>query len=82
MNKLYNVQDLTFDGDVMVLTVDGECHHVAVKDASDRLFQASDIDRGLYKIAPSGYGIHWITLDEDLSIQGLLKIATIEEKVA
>ncbi len=82
MNKLYNVQDLTFDGDVMVLTVDGECYHVAVKDASDRLFQASDIDRGLYKIAPSGYGIHWITLDEDLSIQGLLKIATIEEKVA
>jgi len=82
MNKLYNVQDLTFDGDVMVLTVDGECYHITFKDASDRLFQASDIDRRLYKIAPSGYGIHWITLDEDLSIQGLLKIATIEEKVA
>jgi len=82
MNKLYDVQDLTFDGDVMVLTVDGECYYVAVKDASDRLFQASDIDRRLYKIAPSGYGIHWITLDEDLSIQGLLKIATVEEKVA
>ncbi|MCY7406611.1 MAG: DUF2442 domain-containing protein [Alkalinema sp. CAN_BIN05] len=81
MNKLYDVQDINFNDDVMLLTVNGECYHVAVKDASDRLFQASDIDRRLYKIAPSGYGIHWITLDEDLSIQGLLKIATIEEKV-
>ncbi|MBW4662230.1 MAG: DUF2442 domain-containing protein [Drouetiella hepatica Uher 2000/2452] len=25
----------------------------------------------------SGYGIHWLTLDEDLSINGLLKLAAI-----
>ena len=82
MNKLYDIQDINFNDDVMLLTINGECYHIAIKEASDRLFQASDIDRRLYKIAPSGYGIHWITLDEDLSIQGLLKIATIEEKVA
>jgi hypothetical protein len=81
MTKLYNVQDVIFKDDVMILSVNGDCYHIAIKDASDRLFQASDIDRGLYKVAPSGYGIHWITLDEDLSIQGLLQIATIQEKV-
>ena len=82
MNKLYDVQNLTFTTDVMVLIVDGVCYHIPIKEVSDRLFHASEIDRMLYKIAPSGYGIHWITLDEDLSIQGLLQIATIQEKVA
>ncbi len=82
MNKLYDVQNLTFAADVMVLIIDGACYHIPIKEASDRLFHASEIERQLYKIAPSGYGIHWITLDEDLSIQGLLKIATIQEKVA
>jgi len=40
-----------------------------------RLAKASEVDRKIYRIAPSGYGIHWLTLDEDLSIQGLLKLA-------
>ncbi|MBX7175313.1 MAG: DUF2442 domain-containing protein [Saprospiraceae bacterium] len=31
---------------------------------------ASDADRRDYQLSPSGYGIHWPKLDEDLSING------------
>jgi Protein of unknown function (DUF2442) len=82
MNKLYDVQSLSFESDVMVLVVDGTCYQIPLERASNRLLQASELDRNLYKVAPSGYGIHWITLDEDLSIQGLLKVAIVPQKVA
>jgi len=47
-----------------------------------RLAQASERDRQLYRIAPSGYGIHWMALDEDLSIQGLLTIAIAQSQAS
>ena len=40
---------------------------------SKKLLNASDIERMLYKISPSGYGIHWPLIDEDLSIQALIQ---------
>ena len=30
--------------------------------------------KNLFEISPSGYGIHWPLLDEDLSIDGLLGV--------
>ncbi|MGL4501474.1 MAG: DUF2442 domain-containing protein [Planktothrix sp.] len=39
------------------------------------LTSAQDIERKTYRISPSGYEIHWTILDEDLSINGLLKLA-------
>jgi Protein of unknown function (DUF2442) len=82
MNKLYDVQSLMFESHLMILVVDDIEYRIPLEEASDRLLQASELDRNLYKVAPSGYGIHWITLDEDLSIQGLLKKAIIPQKVA
>jgi Protein of unknown function (DUF2442) len=75
MNKQHNIQSIDFKDDLMLLVVDGQTYQIPILDASPRLAQASASDRQLYRIAPSGYGIHWITLDEDLSINGLLKIA-------
>jgi hypothetical protein len=43
-------------------------------DVSEKLAKATDKERLDYKISPSGYGIHWIQLDEDLSINGLLRL--------
>lgn len=82
MNKLYDVQSLRFESDLMVLVVDNIQYRIPLDQTSDRLLQASELDRNLYKIAPSGYGIHWITLDEDLSIQGLLKKALVPQEIA
>lgn len=74
MRTLHQVDRLGFDGDIMVLLVDGAEHRVPLSEVSPKLLAASQAEREKYEISPSGYGIHWPALDEDLSIDGLLGI--------
>lgn len=37
-----------------------------------RLRDASDADRRNWRLTGRGYGMHWPTLDEDISVAGLL----------
>ena len=37
------------------------------------LLHASPSDRARWSLSAGGYGIHWPTLDEDLSAEGLLR---------
>jgi hypothetical protein len=39
---------------------------------SDRLARASVIERNRAVLSPSGYGIHWPLIDEDLAVGPLL----------
>lgn len=41
-----------------------------------RLRDASDDDRGRWRLIGRGVGIHWDALDEDLSVRGLLEGAS------
>ncbi|MBK5274955.1 MAG: DUF2442 domain-containing protein [Desulfuromonadales bacterium] len=75
MNRHHDVQRVTFTKDEMELTVDGATHRFDLKAVSLRLFQAAQTERERYEISPSGYGIHWPLIDEDLSIDGLLGIS-------
>jgi len=75
MDKIYNISDIQFDHDYLIIKVDNSILKVRISDASNKLAKASDFDRNDYKVSPSGYGIHWNRLDEDLSINGLLKLA-------
>jgi len=38
-----------------------------------RLLHASQKDRDHWEVSGAGFGIHWPTIDEDLSIEGLLR---------
>ena len=38
-----------------------------------RLLHASQKDRDDWQVAGRGFGIHWPTIDEDLSVDGLLR---------
>ena len=38
-----------------------------------RLLQATSDQRTNWKIAGAGFGIHWPDVDEDISVQGLLR---------
>jgi hypothetical protein len=40
---------------------------------SERLAHASALERGQAELSPSGYGIHWRLLDEDLAVGPLLQ---------
>ena len=82
MSKQHEVESLDFDGDWMTLRVDGQVYRLPLAQVSDRLANASDGDRKIYRIAPSGYSIHWTTLDEDLSINGLLKLAAVRSQAS
>ncbi len=75
MNKYHEVEDIEFSKKKLCLTIDGERKEFDIHEISPRLFHANTIQRSTYKISPSGYGIHWPLIDEDLSIDGLLKFS-------
>jgi len=74
MNKYHDIQKILFRDDAMLLTVDGQEHSFPLTSLPKRLRNASQQERETFEISPSGDGIHWPLLDEDLSIDGLLGI--------
>jgi hypothetical protein len=42
---------------------------------SERLARASPLERSRAELSPSGYGIHWPLIDEDLAVGPLLRAA-------
>jgi hypothetical protein len=73
MEKVYNKIDVRFENDYLILLVDNQLIKLKLADISNKLAHATDRERNSYSITPSCYGIHWNLLDEDLSINGLLK---------
>ena len=71
--KSLQVKEVNFKGDEMYLLTDEKKYIFDLNIISKKLLNASDIERMLYKISPSGYGIHWPLIDEDLSIQALIQ---------
>lgn len=74
MGKVHELGGLSFDADQMLINIDGKDHIFALKDISPRLLKASQVERDTFEVSPSGYGIHWPMVDEDLSVDGLLGI--------
>lgn len=72
----HRVENIDFKDDFILLKVDGRKYSVNLKSQSRKLIQASDDERRNYIISPSGYGIHWPAIDEDLSVDGLIKAAS------
>ena len=57
------------------MSVDGQEYRLPLSAVSSFLAGGSDAERRIYRISPSGYGVRWPVIDEDLSIDGLLKLA-------
>ena len=70
MNKIHRVESITLSGTVMFLRVDGGDYKIDIAKHSKRLANASQNQIKNFEVSPSGYGIHWPDLDEDLSIDG------------
>ncbi|NLG17317.1 MAG: DUF2442 domain-containing protein [Fibrobacter sp.] len=78
MKKYHSITDVRFEGDTLILTIDGEMVRFPVSQISSVLHNASDTERNDFEISPSGYGIHWPQLDEDLSADGLIRMCHID----
>ena len=74
MKKYHEISNLKFENGFLVITIDGEAKKFPLREISPILEKASEEERNNFEISPSGYGIHWPLLDEDISIDGLLGI--------
>ena len=83
MKKYHNIEKISFRGENLILKVDGKNYSFKISEISEKLTKASKVEREKYEISPSGYGIHWPLIDEDLSIDGLLgvKYKPVNKKV-
>lgn len=65
--------EITFVEDQMIISRNGVKVILDVREVSTRLLEASEEERINYKTSPSGYGIHWPLIDEDISVNELVK---------
>ena len=72
MDKYHHVKGLRFTKKHLIIEIDGEEKSFHLNEISKALKNASDVVKTTYTISPSGYGIHWPLIDEDISIDGLL----------
>ncbi len=75
MKKYHIVKNVRVLNGVLALSIDGAPVQVSLRKLSARLAKASFADVNVFMVSPSGYGIRWPRLDEDISIDGLLGIS-------
>ncbi|MBI4801519.1 MAG: DUF2442 domain-containing protein [Elusimicrobia bacterium] len=75
MDRSHEVRDISFSDSKMRLLVDGRAYEIDISRHSAKLAGASPEQRSRFVLSPSGYGIHWPAIDEDLSIDGLIGIS-------
>ena len=74
MNVYHTVGEVKIENGLITMKVDGQCISKALNEISSVFILANDIAINHYELSPSGYGIYWPLLDEDISIDGLLGI--------
>ncbi|OPY67303.1 MAG: hypothetical protein A4E57_02365 [Syntrophorhabdaceae bacterium PtaU1.Bin034] len=79
MKPYHDIKNVHFSEEYLVLTIDGEEKRVRIKDISNALDRASEKEKNTFEISPSGYGIHWPLIDEDIAVDGLLGIVHSRE---
>jgi hypothetical protein len=67
------VRDVSFNDDSVILYLADGRSVSAPLARYPRLLHASHEQRAKWVISAAGYGIHWPGLDEDLTVEGLLR---------
>jgi hypothetical protein len=74
VDRAHDIQKASVSGSVLHLRVDGKDYQVDLVRESERLRNATQQQRENFEVSPSGYGLHWPDVDEDLSIDGLIGV--------
>ena len=74
MVKAHDVRIVTVSGSLLHLVVDGKPYEIDLAEQSHRLARATQRQREQVVVSPSGYGLHWPDIDEDLSVDGLIGV--------
>src|SRR3990167_799115 len=78
--KYHEIRNICFTEEKIFLLIDGKEYIFPLSKVSEKLLHATKSEREKYDISPSGYGIHWPLIDEDISIDGLLGISRKPKK--
>ena len=68
----HKITSVNFENDFLLIITDEKTYKLKLAELSEKLLKATEEERSFYKISPSGYGIHWPMLDEDISLQGIV----------
>ncbi len=73
MVATHSLKSIKFEGDFILLQIADKIYKKSLDKISFKLKSATDLERNAFKISPSGYGIHWYLIDEDLSVKGIIE---------
>lgn len=79
---MINVKKVKINNDTLYVDTEHGEFYYELRTLSNLLSNASEIELNQYEISPSKYGIHWPLLDEDISIQALLKESLKEKAIS
>jgi hypothetical protein len=82
LNKIHDIEEIIFEDQFMLIHIDQKEYKFDLTGISKRLLNANSNERSFYEVFPSGYGVHWPLIDEDLSIDGLLKHCSKIQKIS
>lgn len=74
MDKAHDINKVAVSGRFLHLEVDGKSYEIDLARQSPRLAHATQAQRQQIEVSPSGYGLHWPAVDEDLSVDGLIGV--------
>ncbi len=72
MNYLRGDLKVVVEKQKLLLTIKEKTYSFDLNKISKRLAAATEDEQKHFRISPSGYGIHWYLVDEDISIPSLL----------
>ena len=70
----HKIEKVTIEKGILNLSVDGRSLQFKLENVSGVLANSKEEEQQAFEVSPSGYGIHWPLIDEDISIDGLLGI--------
>ena len=82
MDKAHNIRKVAVSGCLLHLDVDGKSYEIDLSKQSLRLARATQAQRQQIEVSPSGYGLHWPAVDEDLSVDGLIGVRPVNPLIA
>jgi len=73
--KIKKPSAIEVKGKLLIIVLNGKRYEFQLDSLSNRLKMATQQQLENFSISPSGYGIHWQEIDEDLSIPSLISRA-------
>lgn len=73
MAKIHDVKDVHVVGKTLTARIDGTVYTFDLPRHSRRLANATPEQCANLQVSPSDFGIHWPDVDEDLSIDGMIR---------